>query len=258
MEATMTEPGNLLTPVLVKDRADLEWPAEARAFYVLARNGLHLVRRHEFFESCVPARQWPRELEPQTTFLRPRFPVIPTALFERVVGFFARVADLHGCEAGVLLVWDRNEQCVRLVVPDQVGTMSRGWSGKRYPIGLRYSSPAPLPPHCILFGDIHSHVDMAAYASGVDQDDEVDAPGLHIVIGRIHSEPPDVHVEAAVDGARFPIEAQDVIEGYGQRDLDVPQEWLDRVKVEIEADSWYGSAARASTWDAPLPGDLRS
>lgn len=253
----MNETSNLLTPVLVKDRADLEWPSDARAFYVLARNGLHLVRRHEFFESCVPARQWPRELEPQATFLRPRFPVIPTVLFERVVGFFARIAEQHGCEAGVLLVWDRREERVRLEVPDQVGTMSRGWSGKQYPIGLRYSSPAPLAAHCILFGDIHSHVDMAAYASGADIDDELEAPGLHIVIGRIHRDPPDVHAEVAIDGQRFPIAPQDVIEGYGQRDLDVPQAWLDKVKVEFESDRCYSAPARASTWGSTLPGDVR-
>ena len=79
-----------LTPILVKDHADLPWPEDRAAFYVLASNGLFMVRRNEFFESCVPASDWPRELEEQVTFLRPRFPLLPQDAFEKVVGFFAR------------------------------------------------------------------------------------------------------------------------------------------------------------------------
>ena len=136
-------------------------------------------------------------------------------------------------------IWDRGEQRVRLVVPEQTATIYRAWDGYRSPIGVHYHPPTDLPQDWIPFGDIHSHVNMAAYASGTDKDDETHAAGLHIVVGRIQKEPPEIHVEAVADGTRFALDASDVIEDYEKRQLDVPQEWIDRVRIEESAPSWY-------------------
>ena len=53
-----------------------------------------------------------------------------------------------------------------------------------------------MPPNLTLFGDIHSHVDEPAYASGTDKWDERYRAGLHIVVGRLGQEPPELHIEA--------------------------------------------------------------
>ncbi len=226
------------TPVMAKRSADLAWPNDERMFYIVARDGLYICRNHDFFQSCVKSTGGPSELEVQSPFLIPQFPMIPCDLFELAVGFFDVIAELQGSEAAAMLVWDRSEQCVRLVVPEQTATMTKAWDGHRSPIGVHYVPPTHLPSDWVPFGDIHSHVDYPAYASTTDKEDETHMAGLHIVVGRLYQEPPELHVEAVVDGARFALEPADVIENYDkhyqERKRDVPQEWIERVKVETE------------------------
>src|SRR5262249_30429614 len=107
------------------------------------------------------------------------------------------------------------------------------WHGKPYPIEVHYEVP-PLPVDWMLVGDIHSHVEGSAYTSITDEDDELHRPGLHIVVGRIHLEPPEFHLEVSVDGARFEIKnLETVVERYHQRRTgEVPQSWLDKVTVK--------------------------
>lgn len=233
------------TPVLIKRSAAMPWPENERMFYILARDGLFICRNHDFFRSCVPAKAGPSDLEEQAKFLVPNFPMIPCELFERVVGFFDVIADLQGSEAAILLVWDQKSECVRLVVPEQIATMSRAWDGYRSPIGVHYVPPTDLPVDWIPFGDVHSHVHYAAYASSTDVHDETHTAGLHIVVGRIHNEPPELHVEAVVDGTRFTFEPSEVIQNYDDyetRRRDVPQEWIDRVQVQTSIYSGGGIA----------------
>jgi hypothetical protein len=226
-----------LAPVLLKTEGEL-WCDDAPVFYILAHDGLYLCRNHEFFESCVKTDRGPSVLEEQEPFLRPRFPKIPRELFELMVGFFDRVAARHGSEAAVLLLWDRTCEQVRIVVPPQKATVYRDYDGYRTPIGVHYELPLDLPSDWIPFGDVHSHVNFAAYASATDVEDELHAAGLHVVVGRIDKEPPEVHVEAVVDGKRFIMTCEAVVEGYESRDLDVPEEWIGKVEIEEESSSW--------------------
>jgi hypothetical protein len=223
-----------VTPVLVKRTDELVAPLDERVYYVLAQNGLFIGRNHEFFRSCVPAPTLPAELVAQQAYLVPAFPRLPRRLFERIVGFFDRIRALQNSEASVLLAYDREARCVRVVVPEQTATqsLSRAWGGRAHPIGLEYTPPLDLPRTWTLFGDVHSHVDMAAYASVTDVDDEVHSAGLHVVVGRLYQEPPEISIEAVADGARFRLEQADVIGGYRRRNPDVPAEWIERVKVK--------------------------
>jgi hypothetical protein len=232
------------TPLFVKRDEDFEWPRDRRMFYLLAGTGLFKCRNHEFFRSCVPARQGPSELAGQEPFVQCSFPMIPRVLFERVVGFFDRIRELHNSEASVLLAFDRGRGAVRSIVPRQTATVIRTSDGYQHPIGLFYFPPTDLPPDWVVFGDIHSHVDMAAYSSATDVDDETHSAGLHIVLGRLYLEPMESHVAAVVDGERFEMKLADVVEGYEQRSRDVPDEWIS--KVEIEAASSWSSAWSSS------------
>jgi len=221
-------------------REDFEWPVDERMFYLLTRSGLFICRNHEFFRSSVPAPRGPGELEAQEPFLECGFPTIPQETFERIVGFFERIRLLHNSEASVLLAYDRTHERVHVVVPDQTATVVRYSDGYQYPLGLFYYPPTELPPNWVLFGDVHSHVDLAAYSSGTDVDDEAHSAGLHIVVGRLASEPADTHVEAVVDGERFTLELEQVVAGYAARNMDVPQDWIERVSIEASP-SWSGS-----------------
>jgi len=235
-----------LKTLFMKRDGEFEWPADRRMFYLLANSGLYKCRNHEFFRSCVRATGGPGELDAQEPFMECSFPLIPQVLFEQVVGFFDKIRKLHNSEASVLLAYDRDNESVELVVPDQTATVVRYSDGYQYPIGLFYYPPTDLPPNWIIFGDIHSHVDLAAYSSGTDVEDELHSAGLHVVVGRLSREPMDTHVEAVVDGERFEMRIEDVVEGYEARSSDVPLEWIER--VEIEASSSWTASSSAGSW----------
>lgn len=228
---------NLVTPIYLKTGTDMPWPEEP-VFYQVTADGLFLCRNHAFFRSSVATKRWPAELAEHGAFLQLRYPKLSRRYFELVIGFFDRIAELHGSEAAVLLCWDRAARRVLPLIPDQLAGVSRSWRGRPHALDVQYEVPTELPAELAIIGDIHSHVDGPAYASGVDKDDEVHRPGLHMVVGRISREPPELHIEAVVDAARFHVAPHLVIEGYRRRRLGVPQFWLDRVKIK-RYKSWW-------------------
>jgi proteasome lid subunit RPN8/RPN11 len=227
----------LTTPIYLKTDEDMAWPQDT-AFYLLSSKGLFLCRNHQFFTSCVPSDRWPGELAGQRSFLKFDYPRLPRRLVERVVGFFDIIGERYDSEAAVLLVWNRQREKIELVVPAQTGTVKTGYYGDRYPLDLYYEIP-PLPPHQLLIGDIHSHVNGAAYASWTDRADEAYRPGLHLVVGRIQDEPPEFYGAVTADGVRFRVNDLGLImEAYRRRRRgEVPDEWIAKVKVE-ERSGW--------------------
>jgi hypothetical protein len=240
-----TRDDSLLTPVHLRTRGNDRWP-EDPVFYMLASSGLYLCRNHPFFQSCVPARHWPMDLDSQESFFRPSYPHIARRSFESIVGFFSVVGERHGSEAIVLLAWDRGGRRIRVVVPRQLATVRQTYWGDVYPIGVEYAEPS-LPPHWTIIGDAHSHVDESAYSSATDRQDEAYRAGLHIVVGRLDLEPPEILVEAVADGARFHLRWPEVIEGYARREPRFPKSWLARVEVEVRRSYHYGLSADSSS-----------
>ena len=222
---------SLITPIHLKTEVDQQLPTGESAYLVLANNGLWYCRNHEFFTSSVKARSWPTELAPHEASLQLRHPKMPQAMLELIVGFFTLIAQRFNCEAGVLLAWDREQQCIRLIVPQQTATYGVGWNGGTYPIGLHYDIPSKLPANWTIIGDVHSHVYGPAYSSGQDQSDEEYRAGLHLVVGRLNREPPEFHAEYVVDGERFSIDPNEAFVAYDQRDLNVPHRWIKKVRV---------------------------
>ncbi len=240
-----------ITPIYIKESAEEPWPTES-AFYILSSSGLFLCRHHEMFRSCTPVKTWPSELAKQQSFLEPLYPQVPRVLMEQLVGFFSTMAERHTCEAGAYLVYDRTEKKVTVHVPKQVSTVNEGWNDTPYPVGLDYDNLDPLPPEQMILGTVHSHVYGAAYSSGIDVHDEVDKPGVHIVVGKLRQEPPDLHAEAVVDGTRFPLDPQSVIEDYQQRRDDFPAEWIDQVTVKVNP-RWREKKVYLSPQSQPMP-----
>jgi hypothetical protein len=235
----------LTTPLYVKTDPDMPWPEDENAFYVLSADGLFFCRNHLFFKSSVPARRWPTGLAPHMEWLELKHPRIRRRQIELLVGFFDEIAAEHGAEAAALLIWDREAQRTRLHVPTQRSTVFEGWSGSRYPGQVYYDVPPNLPRHWSVIGDVHSHADEAAYASATDKADERHRPGLHLVIGRVYREPPEMHCEFVVDGTRFQTAPELILEDYRRRSRRFPRVWLDRVTVEVHASS---PTTEPSTW----------
>lgn len=252
-------PLGLTTPIYIKENADDPWP-EDKVFYMLASNGLFLCRDHEFYRSCAAVKKWPSELADQRAYLEPTFPSLSKQTMQEIVGFFGEMARQHQCEVGVYLVHDKTTGEVLVKVPKQLSTVSEGWNNTRYPIGMKYDSLDPLPAHQAILGTVHSHVYQAAYSSGIDIHDEVDKPGMHLVVGRLDQDPPDFHAEAVVDGMRFPLDVFSVIDDY-QSPAEFPEEWMDQVTVKVNP-RWnsasYSSYSSTKTYDMPRYEDTRS
>lgn len=245
----------LLTPIYAKTEPGAAWPQDA-AFYALTSDGLLFCRNHRFYRSAVQARRPPRELASQREFLAVDFPRIPRRLLEQAVGFFDWACTARGAESILLLAYNDHLRQVELIAPPQVASSYRTASGKLYADSVRYETPHPLPDGIEIFGDIHSHCEQGAQASGTDLNDEDFLNGLHIIAGRIEREPPEWHVEAAVDGVRFAVGQELVFEGYRQRDPAFPDGWRLRHEVQYTGnapppansfDNWRGGSWSGST-----------
>lgn len=223
----------LATPIYVKLEGFV-WPND-KMFFLIAQEGIFKCRNHPFFKSAVKMKDGIKELESQKSELTLSYPTLPKVLVERVVGFFRLIAEKQNSEAAAIWVWNKQTEQVELIIPDQVAVNSgksasapHGW-----PMDVKYTIPL-LQPHQLLIGDIHCHVDGGAYASGMDNDDEIHRPGIHIVVGHIADKKPEFFCEAVADGERFSVKDMDTVwEGFDQADTkSVPPEWLDKVKVE--------------------------
>jgi hypothetical protein len=102
---------------------------------------------------------------------------------------------------------------------------------------VSYERPLPSP-QLVPLVSIHSHASHGAYASATDRWDETHWAGLHVVVGKVGREPPEIHVEAVVDGTRFPVRPDLVLAGYRRCRRKVPRDWIDRVKVKMYSE-WY-------------------
>ncbi len=219
----------LITPIYVKQSDNMPRPKDP-VYYLLTADNLYLCRNHTQYQSCVPAPRWPTELAPHVTSLIPSYPQIPRTQLEQICGFFGYMTDRWNAEAIALLAWDETVCEVRTVIPRQVAAVSQATMGPKSPVGVKYETPRDLPKNWSVFCDIHSHCELAAYASQTDVRDEDCLTGLHMVVGRLHEEPPDFHVEAVVDGTRFRLDWNHVSEGYLHRTM-FPRQWLRQVVV---------------------------
>lgn len=225
------------TPIIVKTDHMQPWP-EDKFFYILAEGGLYKCRNHQFYSSAIKVDDGPRELVKQEEFCVSRYPKVPKHLMEQIVAFFAAIADKHDTEAIILLYYNTQTQQVELVCPEQWSevwesniTKGKFWGG----MNIKYNTPFDQPPHMMLIGDVHSHVNITAFASGVDTGDEENRPGgLHLIIGHINREPPQFYADIVVDGERFKVkELDDVMEGYGKRADTVPVEWFEKFSLKV-------------------------
>jgi hypothetical protein len=230
-------------PLYLKTSDDMPRPTDTE-FYWLTQDGPFLCRNHPFFTSDVPTRRPIRALAPHDAACEINYPKVPQAILECVVGFFDRVYALHQSESVVLLLWDLGAKKYKVFVPDQEATVYESWSGRRSPEDVRYKVPTDLPARHLVVGDIHCHGNMAAFASWTDCHDEVHRDGVHVVVGKIENEPPEFHLEMAIDGHRFVMEMDDLFTSYKKRGKTVPKKWIDKVAVKLESArrfSWYSS-----------------
>jgi len=225
-------------PIYMKTSEDMPRPKDPE-YYMMTASGLFLGRNHQFFSSDVPAKRAPRSLARQKSFCEVRYPKLGVAALEYIVGFFDRVFQKHGSESIVLLFWNQQKQRYKLWVPLQEATVWESYSGIRSAMDVTYEVPIPMPRNHLLVADIHCHCDFGAYTSYTDERDEQYRDGVHAVVGHIARDPPQFHLDIAIDGTRFRMDCDQLFKGYHRRRRDVPQKWLDQVKVKVNRPKRY-------------------
>jgi proteasome lid subunit RPN8/RPN11 len=219
-------------PLYIKTDHEMPRPKDSE-FYLLTRDGVYLCRNHAFFQTDVRAARLPHWLLPHHEKCQSRFPKLPVAALEFIVGFFHEAYVLHGSEAIVLLFWDTVRKRYRIYVPEQEATVWESSSGLRSAMDVAYKVPTTFPAGCILAASIHSHADGDAYSSWTDRRDELFRDGVHIVCGRIDRDRPSFHLELAVDNQRFPLEFHEFFQGYQRRRRIIPKQWLSRLTCRV-------------------------
>lgn len=203
-------------PFFLKDPS-FEPPA-APIYYVLARNGLFLVKRNAVFTSCTPVTglSW---LGEHTEGYRFHCPRLPSWVLGQSLAFFRAVYQRFGSEAILLLHYAPGSRDFHLVAPVQEVS----------PLSCFYD-PQPVPEGWVRAGTIHSHGQLPGVHSEVDEEDERFDDGLHITLGRILGDP-SLDCELVVGASRFELHPAEVLEPTpaGEEsapDFDFPQEWL--------------------------------
>lgn len=180
--------------------------------FVTARDGHYLLKRNGLFDACVKVEAIPGVPE-QKEFFALKVSRIPSDLFLTALAFMKKAYEIYKSEALVLLTFEKGQW--GLHVPKQeVGAA-----------GVRYANRDRVRA----VGSIHSHPGFSPTPSGIDERDEMAFDGVHVIVSSFHPAPQTMVAFAVVNGRRFAIRPQDLIEGLEGPDVPVPDEWLARV-----------------------------
>lgn len=154
----------------------------------------------------------------------PALPRIPYTLMEQGISLFRCLMD-NGkdsppLEALVHIYWDTLERQFFLHVPEQT-------VGKEF-VNAVLDDDALNDERYIHYADLHSHNNMPAKFSSVDDRDER-ANRVYMVMGRLDCYFPELSVRICNGGHFCDIPAEQVIEPMPEADF--PLDWLDRIKT---------------------------
>ena len=196
--------------------ADVPLEDVALPAFVVAGDGLYLRKRSLLGLSQTKVERI-AHLPAGSEFLEHALPKLPSELLGRTLGFFKAIFRERRSEAIVLLTW--GAAGFELAVPHQQVT---SWS-------LKFTvADDDVPAGYRVIGTIHSHGALGAGASLVDEADEADLDGLHLVFGDMDRRHPSVSAAVAVDGRRWDVPPRAIAHRIG-RAVDPPADWLTRV-----------------------------
>lgn len=200
-------------------------------------------RRNEIGTFTLPAGEVFFRGKSDNAKLELNLPKVPVKLLHQTVSLFDQFMEKTGMsnsslEAFVQIFWDRKKEKYFIHVPLQMVSM----------MSVKYINTQEIMHNHLLVMEIHSHNDMSAFFSGVDNMDE-QATRLFGVVGKINDEWPQASFRMGVAGQYHYLDIADVfdltnstvksvggddgknlLEGIS-RDEDIPSDWLDKIRV---------------------------
>jgi len=165
-------------------------PLEDDIYYIVGKDGIYMKKNLGIMESLIPVDKIP-DLQDVPCSAVIHIPKLPATLFAKVYEFFKAVYDEHKSEAVILLFYNQETQKFKVVVPSQQVSGA----------ACDYNKGMTLKDMNMI-GTIHSHANMSAFHSGIDDTDEKVFDGLHITIGNVNDEFPSVSTSVVASGFR--------------------------------------------------------
>lgn len=216
-------------------------PPKDKIYYILAKNGLFIHKEVGFIKATVPVDGVPW-LSPQEQEASLLLPNLPVELIAETLNFFKEVYDKYHSEAVVLSHYSEAKDAYLNDAPEQEVS---GAAVPKYVAKSRFKSYQ-------LVGSIHSHSNFGAFHSGIDDKDEEHFDGFHITIGDVDEEP-TISVSIMVNGTRFSLEPEEMIDGIEMVKLKTKKVgFIKRRRYQnlggIDADGLYGYGGINQAW----------
>jgi len=193
-------------------------PPDLPVYDLVAGNGTFRIRKTVSYVSSVQVGKGRSGLKPHKQSLELLLPPIKWREFLTLLKFFRDISTRLHAES-IILVYYNPEDGTYFFDPPEQTVMS---------VGIDYEGQ-PSPDGFYHVGDIHSHNDISAYHSDIDDEDEWKTEGLHIVVGHTQ-QIPDVCASVVVDRVRFHINTRTII-NFPTAGRKPPKEWTERVKT---------------------------
>ena len=220
-------------------------PGEFR--YVLGRDGLCLERCTPMYTSTVKIDRPIPFLEEHPQQCQLHCGPIPSDLLQQMVGFFQTAYRMHGGEAALILLYYPATGRFAWHCPKQKIEMYSLWGRFHAEDSVEYDNPLDLPEDAVQFGDAHSHTGPPN-PSLMDQNDEAHLDGLHIIVGYIKSPRPSWHIDFCIDGNRFAVPPEIILEAIPESPFpDPPEEWMEQIELVYPA--WYKNRSHSQRSD---------
>jgi hypothetical protein len=216
-----------MIPLYLKSHS-FEDPSES-AYYLLAANGVFLVKKAGIFSSITEAPL--RGLERQRPSVSLAFPKLPRDVLERIYGFFQYAYEEFDGEAVIFLYYCPERGTFHAEAPPQRLTRYRTNRGWRTEGNVEYGAIS-RPQGFLKLGDAHSHGESPAFFSRTDDHDDGE-DGLRIVMGGLHRPQPEMRVSFIANGTRFRLEPEEVLEDFNQP-VPPPDAWTSRIECRYE------------------------
>lgn len=191
-------------PTVAPSVAEAE-KADGDVHYVLGSNGAFKVAKIGGKDDPVEALAVRRTYKPSLDPIKPdltlkRITPIPRPMILKALAIFRKAYERWRSEFIVVLRWRNGEYRME---PADFGAVGPG--------ALHYHISGAT------VGTIHSHGSMGAFFSGTDDGDDLENPGIHIVMGNVSSHSPSAVGSFTAEGSRLslsvkPIQQEEVFD----------------------------------------------
>jgi len=168
---------------------------------------------------------------------------LPVHIIEQAHDFFRQVWHKQKTESSVYILQHPVTNDYKMYVPEQYVTK----------VSVNHKmEPGEIQHGYRAIGTIHSHCDFGAFHSGTDDHDMKKMPGLHITIGHVDQDVPEFAFALSVNGVRFDIKREDIIDEEVKVDkngYNTCPEWVLRF-VHTGVAPW-GNTGKTTTYKPP-------